>query len=44
MMYTPKETATKGVITITWDMLIITDKKIKCNKPNIFMVQEKEYF
>ena len=37
MTHTPNEAVMKGDITITWDILIITDKKLKCNKTNILI-------
>ena len=33
----PKETVIKGNVTITWDMSIITDKKVMCNRPDILI-------
>jgi len=37
IQHKPKETTTKGSTTITWDMSIITDKKVMCNKPDILI-------
>ena len=37
MKHTPKEMAAKGNITITWEMLIKTEKKLNCNKPDILI-------
>ena len=36
LLHKPKESVTKGGVTITWDMTIITDKKVKCNIPDIW--------
>ena len=37
LSHKPKETVTKGNVTITWDMSIITDKKVMCNRPDILI-------
>ena len=37
----PVESVVKDEYTITWDMQIITDKKVKCNKPDILIHDSK---
>ena len=37
LLHKPKETMTKEGVTVTWDMAIITDKKVKCNVPDILI-------
>ena len=37
LMHKPQESVTRGGVTITWDMAIITDKKVKCNIPDILI-------
>ena len=37
LLHKPKVTTTEGGVTVTWDMPIITDKKVKCNVPDILI-------
>ena len=37
LLHKPKKLVTKGGVTITWDMVIITDKKVECHIPDILV-------
>lgn len=42
LKHEPKESVINGGKTITWDISIIIDKKVKCNKPDIIIHNTKD--